>query len=277
MPQPIVLAVAWPAGHRVELLGREIGQRLVEARVHALELGANELRCAEHDPSPCVRGRRSGRRERPIIAHGACGSDRSCRSLPAMKITTIESLHADAGWRNFDFLKISHRRGHHRLERVQRELRRPRPVAGDRRAGAGPHRQGPARVGGARGADVRAAPPGDRRRDPAGHRRHRERAARRQGARARRPRLRAVRRPRARPHPPVLVALRDVPREPRARRCSCRPSARSTTSWPWAARSSPRATPRSRRTSSSSATIRARTCPASPAARASPRSTPIAT
>lgn len=24
-----------------------------------------------------------------------------------MKITAIESLHADAGWRNFDFLKIS--------------------------------------------------------------------------------------------------------------------------------------------------------------------------
>ena len=24
-----------------------------------------------------------------------------------MKITEIESLHADAGWRNFDFLKIS--------------------------------------------------------------------------------------------------------------------------------------------------------------------------
>ena len=24
-----------------------------------------------------------------------------------MKITRIESLHADAGWRNFDFLKIS--------------------------------------------------------------------------------------------------------------------------------------------------------------------------
>src|SRR5678816_1018877 len=94
-------------GHRVELLGREIGQRLVEARVHALELGANEVHCAEHVRLLAWGSPLGAAVSRPIIAQGACGSDRSCRSLPPMKITQIESLHADAGWRNFDFLKIS--------------------------------------------------------------------------------------------------------------------------------------------------------------------------
>ena len=78
-----------------------------------------------------------------------------------MKITKIESLHADAGWRNFDFLKVStdegitgwseynENFGGPGLSRVIDELA-PTLVGKD-----------PARVGSARRADVRAAPTGD--------------------------------------------------------------------------------------------------------------------
>ena len=82
--------------------------------------------------------------------------------MSRLTITAVESLHADAGWRTFDFLKITTDDGPRRLERVQRELRRPRRLRHDRAAGAGAHRQGPARLRGARGADVRAAPAGRR-------------------------------------------------------------------------------------------------------------------
>ena len=155
-----------------------------------------------------------------------------------MKIATIESLHADAGQRNFDFLKITTDDGHRRLERVQRVVRRPRRVGGHRRARAHDRGQGPARLRGAGDAHVRRAPPGGGRRHPAGDRRHRERAARHQGQGARRSRLRAARRPRARPHPPLLVALRDLSARVGARRCSSRRCAPSTTSSRPAGRSS---------------------------------------
>ena len=100
-----------------------------------------------------------------------------------LTVAGVESLHADAGWRNFDFLKITTDERTGRLERVQRELRRARRLRGDRRPRAGAHRQGPARLRGARRPAVRAAPAGLGRGGPAGHRRDRERAARRQGAR----------------------------------------------------------------------------------------------
>ena len=47
----------------------------------------------------------------------------------AMKVTGIETLTCDAGWRNYHFVKLTHRQRHRRLERVRRGLR----LAGRRR------------------------------------------------------------------------------------------------------------------------------------------------
>ena len=78
-----------------------------------------------------------------------------------MKITRIESLHADAGWRNFDFLKISTDEGITGWSEYNENFGGPGLSRVIDELGAAPRRQGPARVGSARGADVRAAPPGD--------------------------------------------------------------------------------------------------------------------
>ena len=65
-----------------------------------------------------------------------------------MRIAALECLHADAGHRNFDFLKVTTDDGLDRLERVQRILRRQGRHRRDPASGAGRHRQGPARLRG---------------------------------------------------------------------------------------------------------------------------------
>ena len=40
-----------------------------------------------------------------------------------MKVTRIETLRCDAGWRMFSFLKVMTDEGHRRLVGIQRELR----------------------------------------------------------------------------------------------------------------------------------------------------------
>ena len=108
-------------------------------------------------------------------------------------------------------LRQDHDRGRHRrLERVRRGLWRARRDRGDRAAGGARGRQErlPARADLRRTVCRDAA--GRRRRGGAGARRHRERAARRQGQGAGRALLRIARRQDPRPHPGLLVALRDL-------------------------------------------------------------------
>src|SRR5947208_15530470 len=50
----------------------------------------------------------SSPRESPVHgARGLCPRRGPCAIVAAMKIARLESLHADAGQRNFDFLKIT--------------------------------------------------------------------------------------------------------------------------------------------------------------------------
>src|SRR5439155_1324097 len=104
-----------------------------------------------------------------------------------------------------------HRRRHRGLERVQRDVRRPRRQRGHRRAGAIRDRQRPAHARSDRHDPLRGAPAGAGRRHPAGDRRHRERAARRAGACPRHSRLRAAGRAATRAPASVLVALWLLP------------------------------------------------------------------
>src|SRR2546426_756196 len=170
--------------HTVEIL-REIG------------LGASEI----DDSSPPGQRARSGRTGLEIRYEGH--EDRApARGRRPAQLRLPEGQH---------------RRGPHRLERVQRVLRRPRGRRGDRRARVAGHRQGSDGVRGDRHAALRRPPAGQRRRRPAGDRRHRERAARHQGEGARPARVRHAGRPGARAHPSLLVALRHVSARPRGR------------------------------------------------------------
>ena len=169
-------------------------------------------------------------------------ADARLRSRP-MKIGALECLHADAGQRNFDFLKVTTDDGLVGWSEYNEMLRRPGRDRRDRAARAGRDRQGPARLRGEHGADAGAAPQAQRRHGAAGDRRDRERAARHQGEGARHPGLRAVRRPGARrasgSYWSHCGTYRAGPRASRA--AACRPCARSTTSSRWAGRSSRRA------------------------------------
>ena len=112
----------------------------------------------------------------------------------SMKIASVEHLHADAGQRNFDFLKITTDDGLVGWSEYNESfggLGVSAVIDGLAPPGDRPR---PARLRGDRHPALRGAPAGLRRRDPAGDRRHRERAARRQGQGARRAGLRAARR-----------------------------------------------------------------------------------
>ena len=132
-----------------------------------------------------------------------------------MKITAIETLRADAGWRMFSFLKVTtdsgivgwseynESFGSPGLSGVIEKLvplligQDPRPVE---------------RVISMLHVNTRQSQGGA---DPAGDRGDRERAARRQGEGSRRSRLRAVPRPGARSHSGLLVAYGHVSRAQR--------------------------------------------------------------
>ena len=119
-----------------------------------------------------------------------------------MKVTGIETLHCDAGWRNYNFVKLDDRRGHRRLERVRRGLRLARRHRGDRAARRARRRPGRRRrTSASTPSSTAPTRPARGRRRRRGDGRDRERAARRQGQGARRAVLRAARRQAARPHP----------------------------------------------------------------------------
>ena len=144
-----------------------------------------------------------------------------------VKITAIESLHADGGGRVFDFLKITTDDGLVGWSEYNEAFggagRDRRSSSGSRRSLIGKDPRAVEAHVALMQALRRAAAGGV---DPAGDRRDRERAARHQGEGARHPGLRAAGRPGARPHPPVLVALRHVPGRP-ARRDAGLPPLRS--------------------------------------------------
>ena len=76
-----------------------------------------------------------------------------------MKITAIESLHADGGARSFDFLKVTTDEGLVGWSEYNEGFGGLGVTRGHRAARARSRRQGPARGRGARGADA-GAPPG---------------------------------------------------------------------------------------------------------------------
>ena len=127
-----------------------------------------------------------------------------------MKVTAIETLACDAGWRNYHFVKITTDDGRGRLERVRRGLRlarRRRPSSSGSPLGSSARRSASA------SASMRSSTP---RRGPAPAASSPRRSARsRTRCSTPRPRrlgagLRNARRQDARPHPRVLVALRHV-------------------------------------------------------------------
>ena len=127
-----------------------------------------------------------------------------------MKIARVEHLHADAGQRNFDFLKLTTDDGLVGWSEYNESFGGLGVSAVIDGLAPLSHRSRRARLGDDRHPALRGAAAGLRRRDPAGHRRHRERAARREGQGARGAGLRIARRTAARSHPSLLVALRDV-------------------------------------------------------------------
>ena len=138
--------------------------------------------------------------ERPTMPHAKVTS----------KVTAIETLSCDAGWRNYHFVKLTTDDGITRLVRIRRGLWRAGSRHGHQQARGPRHRPAGRRAR----EDLRRAlfdhAAGGRRRRRAGAGRHRERAARCQGQGAGRAVLRAARRQGARQDPRVLVALRDV-------------------------------------------------------------------
>ena len=225
-------------------------------------------------PWPAVYWRGHRRRK-----HGAAtrADLRKSRGGARCGSTSLETLHADGGRRAFDFVKVTTDDGLVGWSEYNETFGGSGLTALIRAPGARARRQGPARPRGARRAHAGAPPDVGGRRRPAGHRRDRERAPRRQGARARHPGLRAPGRAGPGPDPPLLVALRDVPGRLVAGAAAVRPCGRWTTSSASGARSWPAATRRSRPTCSCSATTRAPTTRASPAARAFPSSIPTGT
>ena len=127
-----------------------------------------------------------------------------------MKVTSIETLACDAGWRNYHFVKLTTSDGIVGWSEFSEDFGSPgigAVIAQARRQGHRSERErSRAHLCGALCGDAS----GRRRRRGAGDRRDRERAARCQGEGARRAGLRAARRQAARPHSALLVALRDV-------------------------------------------------------------------
>ena len=128
----------------------------------------------------------------------------------ATNIRSIETLACDAGWRNYHFVKLTTDDGIVGWSEFDEGFGSPGVGAVIERLAArvvgqdvGEHERIYAELycatRPAAGGVVAQA-----------HRRHRERAARRQGQGARRALLRAARRQDARPHPRLLVALRDL-------------------------------------------------------------------
>ena len=154
----------------------------------------------------------------------SCGRCRACLSRTQagsgdgggnMRITGVETLQADAGWRLFSFLKITTDDGIAGWSEYNESF-------GSAGLSAvidalAPHLIGkdplPYRADRLDAARVHAAVA--RRPQPPGDRGDRERAARHQGQGARRAGLCAVRRAGARAHPGLLVALRHLPRAQR--------------------------------------------------------------
>ena len=127
-----------------------------------------------------------------------------------MKVKAIETLACDAGWRNYHFVKLTTDDGIVGWSEFDEGFGSPG-------VGTVIERLAPRVVGQQVGEHERiyaelycATRPGSGGVVAQAHGRHRERAARRQGQGARRAVLRAARRQGARPHPRVLVALRDV-------------------------------------------------------------------
>ena len=132
----------------------------------------------------------------------------------ATTIRSVETLACDAGWRNYHFVKIMTEDGIVGWSEYDEGFGAPGVTAAiERLVGArGRQERLPARADLRRTVFRDAA--GRRRRGGAGARRHRERIARRQGQGARRALLRTARRKDPRPHPGLLVALRDLAHQP---------------------------------------------------------------
>ena len=130
----------------------------------------------------------------------------------SMKITKIETLHCDAGWRVNSFLKVSTDEGIVGWSEFMEGYGAQGLADSHRKARAAAGRAGPAPGREAQQLPLRRNPPGGGRAQRAGDRRDRERAGRHQGQGARRPGLRTARRSVPRPHAGLLVALRHLPR-----------------------------------------------------------------
>ncbi len=144
-----------------------------------------------------------------------------------VKVTSIETLACDAGWRNYHFVKLTTADGIVGWSEFSEDFGSPgigAVIAQARRQGRRPERQR-SRAHLCRALCGDAS--GRGRRGGAGDRRDRERAARCESESARRAGLRAARRQAARPHSALLVALRDLAHQS-SRRTTSRRSPIST-------------------------------------------------
>ena len=129
-----------------------------------------------------------------------------------MKITKLETLHCDAGWRVNSFLKISTDEGITGWSEFMEGYGAQGLATVIEKSGRAPSRTGPAPGRAPQHFSLRGDPPSGGRAQRPGDRRDRERAGRHQSQGARSPGLRAARRPIPRPDAGLLVALRHLPR-----------------------------------------------------------------